>query len=708
MKINFTNEVSERFDYYQKLGYTKSQCLTLAMFQYDDSKIWSQYINDPLLIQAINLSGKGQFCDGIIEFLSDCAKTVTEDIIKERIVCPQRLLLNYVGYKKAMLSKPSNRDGVNIKNYAENIFVTNTNNNIEDEEICSALDIPYTAPKNDEECTFSDLSVPGYFAAKSVRKYAPSLGSLGAAPPIFSPSIEECETEEEYEESPSYGSFHAVEFLQAPSTSIINNISSGEYLKVPNGLVGSFKNFAENVRWDKYKTIEEKGFRSVGASPTSTFRTTCNTASMGILKNNIENDSYINKSMVRLEELMNYFEYDVSKPSPGEFFKIHTEIANKPYSDNKLLFVHMKGKDLIHEKQNIVLLLDASGSMGGTQTQMQSSMMTIISHLNEGDKLSLITYSDDDVVVLDNITFSKDKVNEIIENILKIEITGCTNGSGGLKSAYKRIKKNFVKDGVNRVIILTDGDFNFGITGASDLEDFIAKKKETGAYLSVIGTNLWNTNDETMETLAKNGNGNYCVVNSIDDVEEFIEKRYDRLVHTIATDVKAQVEFNPKYVKNYRLIGFENRSLNHEDFKNDKVISEPFGCGSYCVALYELELNENIGVVESDLKYQKPQLIDSDNLCTVSIRYKDLGKDSSDEVSKDVPFEVTDMSYNMKIAYCAYLTGEKLRNSKMVEEDDFALLHTVLDKMQPDEINNNRILLLKRMSRYENIERESA
>ena len=257
-------------------------------------------------------------------------------------------------------------------------------------------------------------------------------------------------------------------------------------------------------------------------------------------------------------------------------------------------------------------------------------------------------------------------IDEIIKRFLKINIYGCTHGSAGMETAYKIAKRNYLEDGVNRVILVTDGDLNFGLTEKHQLEEFICKKKETGVFLSVIGTGLSNYKDDKLEILAKNGNGNYFVVNDIEDVQENIYNKYASLVFCIAKDVKAQVEFNPKYVKSYRLIGYENRELKHEDFKNDNVISEPFGSGAYAVALYELEMAD--GNIESELRYQKPIIVDSEELCTVSVRYKEPDSDTSSQLFVTVKNREGSMSNNLKLAYSIFAVGEKLRNSKFTPD----------------------------------------
>jgi Ca-activated chloride channel family protein len=258
-----------------------------------------------------------------------------------------------------------------------------------------------------------------------------------------------------------------------------------------------------------------------------------------------------------------------------------------------------------------------------------------------------------------------------------IEINGCTYGSAGIETAYKIGAQNYLKDGNNQVILITDGDLNFGITSKGGLKSLIEEKKKSNLFLSVIGTGLYNYKDDNLEVLAKHGNGTYCVVNDLEDVEESINKRYIALTNIVAKDVKAQVEFNPRFVKNYRLLGYENRELNHEDFTNDAVISEPYGSGSHGVALYELEMAAENSTPTSDLKYQTPVLTDSDELGTVKIRYKDPLSDVSHPIEATF-FNKDYSTSNARLAYLLYCISENLRGSDKLDEADEAYLADML------------------------------
>lgn len=453
--------------------------------------------------------------------------------------------------------------------------------------------------------------------------------------------------------------------------------------------------FIEKLATDRYDLIEEKGFLNVLNNPTSTFRMTTNTASMGIISNNLRKNRRIDMSMVRIEELLNYFKYNLSKPSK-RVFNINTEICDKPNSNNKLLFIGVQGKHEIKEKQNIILLLDVSGSMSRNNEVTQAAIATLVSKLNIGDTFSFITYStkDDTIMKGFKIKSEEDKIT-ILEKLLKLEIHGCTYGSAGIETAYSIGKKYFIENGNNRVILMTDGDLNFGITSKGGLQDLIEEKKKTGIFLSVMGTGLYNYKDDNLEVLSKYGNGTYCVCNDVEDVEESILNNYANFMNAIAKDVKAQVEFNPKMVKEYRLLGYENRMLNHEDFKDDTVISEPFGSDGYGVALYELVMQDSNENIESDLKYQIPTLTDSTDICTVKVRYKEPLGDESNELSVDVHNKDGKLTDNLKLAYSVYIIGEKLRDSKFIIDNGSTVKNYIKEIDSLKEINGNKLDLLR-------------
>ena len=436
----------------------------------------------------------------------------------------------------------------------------------------------------------------------------------------------------------------------------------------------------DDTATDEYSPIEEKDFRFSMRDFTSTFRMTTNTASAGILFNQLRSRRGIDRSMIRIEEILNYFRYRHEKPQT-QMFRIETEVMDQE-SRRKLLYIHVQGKEEVREKQNIVVLLDVSGSMTGNAIQTQAAVATIVSRLKPGDTFSLVTYSSEDHVVIDGLTIlAKDDITHILEKLLGLEITGGTYGSAGIEQAYVVGKRNYRPEGNNQVILITDGDLNFGITSQGGLESLIEEKKKDRLFLSVIGTGLMNYKDNKLETLSKHGNGVYRMVNNLNDVKKSIRDEYASLVNIIAKDVKAQVEFNPEVVEAYRLLGFENRELNHEDFTNDKVISEPFGSGGYGIALYELRMQPGNAQQAAENRYTRVVTTGSSELCTVRIRYKE----PLEEVSHEIEHVVADASEhytdNLQLAHAVYVAAEKLRNSDKIEQRDEAIALMELDNL---------------------------
>ena len=444
-----------------------------------------------------------------------------------------------------------------------------------------------------------------------------------------------------------------------------------------------FKLFPKTAT-DTYEPIEEKSAKGVFTAPTSTFRMTTSTASMGILFNQLRSGRYIDMDQVRIEEILNYFDYDTENPVDAKF-SINTELLPKG-ERKKLLYINAQATEEQREHQNIVVLLDVSGSMCGNAAVTQATVAAILSKLRAGDRFSLVTYSSTDRTVVDGYRIESDQDKEKLMGVLLgLEITGCTYGSAGIRTAYELGAKYYREDWSNQVMLITDGDLNFGITDKGGLKDLIEEKKKSGLFLSVIGTGLWNYKDDKLEVLSKHGNGTYCVVNSLADVTESVDRRYIALTNIIAKDVKAQVEFNPRFVKSYRLLGYENRELSHEDFVDDMVISEPYGSGGHGVALYELEMGE---AAQAGLKYQTAAVTGSDELCTVKLRYKEPLEDVSHEL-ETIVFDQDTSTKNAELARLLYCVSEKLRGSDKLDAADEAWLKEMISSGKYKTLTNH-------------------
>ncbi len=318
------------------------------------------------------------------------------------------------------------------------------------------------------------------------------------------------------------------------------------------------------------------------------FSANVNTASWDYLRSKIKRGQKVDRSFVRIEEILNSYSYDLPKPEGDDLFAITAENGPCPWNqDAELLFLGFQGKKAQKDcRQNLVFLVDVSGSMEDNWILTQMSMMAIISKLKKGDVFSVIAYSDETVTVEKNVDAGDRE--RCVDAVLKIDgIGGCTNGSDGLKNAYDYLQEHFDEENNNRVFIFTDGDFNFGITGQGGLRDFILEKRKTGIFLSIVGYGEGNFKDNKMETLARNGNGNYTFVSNPNDILDHLwEKLVSNLVN-VAMDVKISVEFNPELVREYRLLGYDARMLTQKEFYDTEKAVDGIGSEHQVAALIE-------------------------------------------------------------------------------------------------------------------------
>ena len=481
--------------------------------------------------------------------------------------------------------------------------------------------------------------------------------------------------------------------------------TSPRYCKVPRNTAAGkvptpFARYMAPADTDEYEPIVEKGQQPLISNATSTFRMTTNTASVGIVMNQLRNQRSITRDMVRIEEWLNYFRYQTEIPE-RDMFRICHEMQDRE-NGSKLLYVNVQGKIEEKAQQNIVLLLDVSGSMHGHAAYTQAAVATVVSKLKPGCVFSLVTYGPRDSVVLEGLRVdSYESKLKILEKLLGLEIDGYTNGSAGIERAYEVGRRNYIPGGNNQVILITDGDLNFGIVSKGGLEKLIEEEKKSNLFLSVLGIGLTNLKDDKLEVLSKHGNGVYRIINSISDVAKSVRDEYASLVNIIAKDVKAQVEFNPELVSSFRLLGFENRELNHADFRDDTVISEPFGSGGYGVALYELCMKQPGETVLADMKYRKVVSTGSDELATVKVRYKEPLNDYSHELEYVIPSAEEHYSDNLLLAWIIYICAEKLRDSDKITERDEALALAAIDELGKEimVMNYNNVAKLREILR---------
>ena len=410
---------------------------------------------------------------------------------------------------------------------------------------------------------------------------------------------------------------------------------TSQYMRIDSPASGSFvANSGET-----YAETTPSGFSLVATDPLSTFSADVDTASYANVRRMIE-DGYgkgqINPDAVRPEEFINYFSYELKSPEEGEKFGVTTKIGTCPWNEkHQILFIGMRTEELDMSEapaENLTFLLDVSGSMDEPDKLplLQKSFLQLIDQLDEEDTVSIVTYANGVEVVLDSAKGSEKSAIADAINSLKAE--GGTYGEGGIQKAYELAERNFRQEANNRIILATDGDLNIGISQPEDLEKFIREKRDKGIGLSVLGFGTGNIRDDNMERLADCGNGNYSYIDSVLEARKVMIEEMGASFHTVAEDVRLQVEFNPAFVNAWRLIGYENRLMDAADFRNDQKDAGEIGAGHNVVALYELIPAESEEAVE--LKYQKKQqkAADADDeYCTVTIRYKEPGEAEGQE-----------------------------------------------------------------------------
>lgn len=423
---------------------------------------------------------------------------------------------------------------------------------------------------------------------------------------------------------------------------------------------------------EEYNEIIESGYKSVAANPLSTFSVDVDTASYANVRRMIEYGSYIDPNAIRIEEFINYFDYDYSEPTTDDPFSVNIEMSDCPWNEEtKLMLVGLKAEDIKKSERdplNLVFLIDVSGSMFSEDKLplVQKAFTMLTETLTEDDRISIVTYAGDERVVLKG-TSGEDK-DKIIDAINSLEAGGSTYGEAGINRAYELAEKYFIKNGNNRVILATDGDLNVGLSSEEELTELIEEKRETGVFLSVLGFGTGNIKDDRMEALADHGNGNYSYIDSELEAKKVLVEEMTGTLYTVAKDVKIQVEFNPVNVSGYRLIGYENRALADEDFHDDTKDAGEVGAGHTVTALYEIMLNESgTSIPEAELKYQQSTATgNKDELLTVSLRYKEPDKDKSKLLAVPVTNEVytRKMPENLTFAAAVAEFGMVLRDSE--------------------------------------------
>jgi Ca-activated chloride channel homolog len=440
---------------------------------------------------------------------------------------------------------------------------------------------------------------------------------------------------------------------------------------------------------EQYSHIDENPFLEVARAPLSTFSIDVDTASYSNTRRFLKDGQLPPKDAVRIEELVNYFSYDYPQPVGDVPFSVTAEISEAPWNpSHRLVHIGLQGKRIATENlppANLVFLLDVSGSMNEARKLplVKSAMRMLAEQLTARDRVAMVVYAGSSGLVLP--ATSGDRKGEILAAIERLDAGGSTNGGEGIQLAYKVAQENFMKGGVNRVILATDGDFNVGVTSEGDLVRLIEEKRQSGVFLSVLGFGTGNVKDATMEKLADKGNGNYAYIDSLAEARKVLGEQIGGTLFTIAKDVKIQVEFNPKQAAAYRLIGYENRLLRDRDFNDDTKDAGEIGAGHTVTALYEVvpfgQKFENPGV--DDLKYQQPvkpsEMTNSNELMTVKLRYKEPTQNESKLVSvslADAKARLGAASDNFRFASAVAAFGMLLRDSKYKADASY---HKVLE-----------------------------
>ncbi len=446
---------------------------------------------------------------------------------------------------------------------------------------------------------------------------------------------------------------------------------------------------------EEYSVINESGFNSVKAEPLSTFSIDVDTASYANVRRMIQSGQKVNADAVRIEEMLNYFHYDYPQPKSGEPFSVNTQITDCPWNtDTKLMRVGLHAKDIDfseREPMNLVFLIDVSGSMYDADKLplVQKSFSILADELDERDRISIVTYAGTDSVVLDGV--SGESREKILSAIDSLEAGGSTAGAAGISTAYEIAEKHFIEGGNNRIILATDGDLNVGISSESELKRLVEKKCKSGVYLSVLGFGTGNIKDNKMETLADNGNGNYSYIDSVNEAKKVLVDEMGGTLVTVAKDVKIQVEFNPAYIKGYRLVGYENRALSSEDFANDAKDAGEVGAGHSVTALYEVAFTDSeMKFDSSDLKYSSAdEGKENGEYLTVSVRYKEPDEDESRLLTYPVTFGAYSekMDDDMRFAAAVAEFGMILRDS---ENKGTATRGSVLEMLDETDLKDDQ------------------
>jgi Ca-activated chloride channel family protein len=468
----------------------------------------------------------------------------------------------------------------------------------------------------------------------------------------------------------------------------------GERRKTPE--MDDEKYFQKNVdstvfNTEEYDGIVENRFLATTQNPLSTFSIDVDGGSYSNVRRYLQQGQLPPAGAVRIEEFINYFHYDYPQPVGNDPFSINTEIGECAWNpEHKLVMIGLQGKKIPVENlpaSNLVFLIDVSGSMMEPEKLplVQRSLSMLVDQLREQDRVSLVVYAGNAGLVMPSTSgIEKKKIKDAIE---RLEAGGSTAGGAGIQLAYKVAEQHFVKGGNNRVILCTDGDFNVGPSSDSDLLNMIENEKKSGVFLTVLGFGMGNYKDSKMEKLADKGNGNHAYIDNENEARKVLVNEFGGTLFTIAKDVKLQIEFNPALVQAYRLIGYENRMLNKEDFNNDTKDAGELGSGHTVTAIYELipvgvknEFSESVDPLKYQVKTKPVYTVAANEIMNIKFRYKTPDGEKSKLIEHALlyqPKSVNETSVNFRFVTAVAEFGMVLRNSEFKQKSSYEMSYSI-------------------------------
>jgi len=440
-----------------------------------------------------------------------------------------------------------------------------------------------------------------------------------------------------------------------------------------------------DVNRDRFAKIEENGVKAVVQEPVSTFSIDVDSGAYALVRRSLNQGQLPMTDAVRVEELINYFDYDYAVPADRKQpFSVTTEISRTPWNkQTHLLHVGIKGIEVAKDQRpasNLVFLLDVSGSMNSADKLplLKSAFRLLVNQLNANDRVTMVVYAGASGVVLEPTPGNEQ--GKIIAALDRLSAGGSTHGSAGIQLAYAMAQQEFIKDGINRVILATDGDFNVGTVNHEQLMDLIEEKRRHGISLTTLGFGQGNYNDHLMEQLADKGNGNYAYIDTINEAQKVLVDELTSTLETIAKDVKIQIEWNPEVVAEYRLIGYENRMLAREDFSNDKVDAGDIGAGHSVTALYEITLTDGDQRRLEPLRYNRSAdtgKSQSNEIAFLRLRHKAPDADQSQLIERpiyrnSITEDMAKTSDNFRFSAAVAGFGQLLRGGRYTEGFDYS------------------------------------